>query len=125
MQEEIVQTIERLNGQFEDLVVRGVRSSGSEHLTVLEAMRTEFERIGAGHLASRVADLVSAIQRDDRGAAQALLRAQTSLRLFERLLTLEVAQNTLQAFLAGDAPGEFGEEADGTDADEDTDGEDA
>ncbi len=120
MQEEIVQTLERLTGQFEDLVVRGVRSSGSEHLTVLDAMRTEFERIGAGHLAGRVADLVAAIKNDDRGAAQALLRAQTSLRLFERLLTLEVAQNTLQEFLSGGTPPEFGDE-EGDEADDEED----
>lgn len=120
MQEEIVQTIERLTAQFEDLVVRGVRSSGSEHLTVLDAMRTEFERIGAGHLASRVADLVTAIKSDDRGAAKALLRAQTSLRLFERLLTLEVAQNTLREFVSGGATGEFEtEEGDESDDEED------
>ncbi len=121
MQEEIVQTVERLTAQFEDLVVRGVRSRGSEHLTVLDAMRTEFERIGAGHLASRVADLVTAIKNDDRGAAKALLRAQTSLRLFERLLTLEVAQNTLQGFVSGGAPGGFGDGGDEEDAGDEED----
>ena len=60
-------------------------------------MREEFERIGAAHLATRIATLVEAIEKDDRAAASALLRAQTSLRVFERLLTLQVAAGAVQA----------------------------
>jgi hypothetical protein len=89
--DEIVQTIERLEGALEDLTVRGLRAAGPQDLSRLRALHEEFQRIGADHLAGRVAALVDAVQTNDRDAAAALLRTQTSLRLFERLLTLEVA----------------------------------
>jgi hypothetical protein len=101
--EEIAQAIDRLQAAFEDLAVRGLRSAGPSDLAALRAAGTEFERVGAGHLAERIAAVVGAIENDDRGAARALLRAQASLRVFERVLTLEVAAGALQA-LAGEAP---------------------
>ncbi len=97
--EEIVQTIDRLQSEFEDLAVRGLRSAGSQDLAALRAMREEFERIGADHLAGRIAEVIHAIETGDRSAATALLRAQGSLRVFERILTLEVAGQTLQALV--------------------------
>jgi hypothetical protein len=48
-----------------------------------------------------------AIRANDRAAARALLRAQASLRVFERVLTLEVAAEALAALAeppAGEAP---------------------
>jgi hypothetical protein len=100
--DEIVQTVGRLEGALEDLTVRGLRSAGPEQFALLDALREEFERIGAGHLAGRIAALVTAIRAGDRGAAAALLRAQASLRVFERILTLESAAAALKA-LAGEA----------------------
>jgi hypothetical protein len=97
--EEILQTIDRLHGEFADLAVRGLRSAGPSDLATLRAVRQEFQRIGADHLAGRIGDVVGAIENDDRGAARALVRAQTSLRVFERILTLEVAAQSLQAML--------------------------
>lgn len=97
--DEIVQTIERLQGEFEDLAVRGLRSVGPQHLGTLQAVREEFERIGAGHLAGRIAAVVEAIRSDDRGAAAALLRAQAELRVFERILTLEVAGEIIRSHM--------------------------
>ena len=70
-------------------MTRGLRACGPQHLTALAALRQEFERIGAMHLAERIGTLVTAIKGDDRTAAAALLRAQTSLRVFERLLTVQ------------------------------------
>jgi hypothetical protein len=97
MENEILQAVDRLAGVLADLVVRGLRSSGPAQLAPLEALREEFERVGAAHLAGRIAELLDAIRRDDRGAAAALLRAQTSLRLFERILSLEHAAELLRA----------------------------
>jgi hypothetical protein len=93
---EILQAVDRLAGVLADLVVRGLRSAGPAQLVPLEALREEFDRIGAAHLAGRIAGLLDAVRRDDRSAAAALLRAQTSLRLFERILTLEHAAELLQ-----------------------------
>ena len=92
---EISDTIERLRTELEALAVRGIRASGPEHIALLKAAGEEFERIGADHMAGRIGDVVGALERDERGAAAALLRAQTSLRLFDRVLTLDVAASSL------------------------------
>ena len=100
--EEIVLTIEQLRREFEDLGVRGLRAAGAQRVAKLALIREEFQRIGAEHLAEQIGALIAAIQNDDRGTAAALLRAQTSLRLFERVLTLEVAAAKLQALVGED-----------------------
>ena len=104
--EEIALTIDRLQGAFEDLAVRGLRSAGPRDLATLRVVREEFERIGAGHLAGRIAEVIRAIEAHDRSAARALLQAQASLRVFERILTLEVAAAALQAMADGEQEGE-------------------
>ncbi len=97
--DEIVQTIERLQGVLLDLTSRGLRSAGGEQLATLEMLREEFERVGAGHFAGRIAALTNAIRAGERAAAAALLRAQASVRVFERVLTLETAAEALQGLL--------------------------
>ena len=100
--DEIVRAIGHLQGAFEDLAVRGLRSAGPQQLAPLESLREEFERIGADHLAGRIAAVVDAIRTNDRAAAAALMRAQASLRLFDRVLTLEVAGDVLRRLSEGE-----------------------
>jgi hypothetical protein len=92
---EILQTLKHLQNVFEDLAVRGLRSAGAGQRAALDGLRTELERIGANHLAERVAAVATAMESDDRAAAPALLRAQASVRVFERVLTLDTAQEVL------------------------------
>ena len=106
--DEVVGLINRLQGEFQDLAVRGLRTVGPQHLTSLEAVREELQRINADHLAGRIEEVIQAIRNDDRGAAAALLRAQAIVRLFERMLTAEVAAATLESMLA---PGDGEDEA--------------
>ena len=61
------------------------------------ALRDEFKEAGAGHLAERLETTIVAVRNDDRTSAAALLRAMTAARLFDRMLTLEVAANLLSA----------------------------
>lgn len=98
--EEVVQTVERLQRSFEDLAVRGLRSCGPENLQVLSALHEELDRIGAAHLAGRLEDLIAKIRNDDRGSALSLMRAQASLRVFERLLTLETVETEMASLHA-------------------------
>ena len=104
--EEIMQTVEHLQQVLENLIVRGLRSAGSQERATLQSLREEFDRIGAHHLAGRIRTLYDALQADDRAAAAALLKTQASLRVFERVLTLEIAQGALAhlAQEAGDEP---------------------
>ena len=100
--EEIAHAIARLQAEFEDLAVRGLRTSGTRHLAPLRAIREEFERIGAAHLAERIAGVITGIEADETTAASSLLQAQTSLRLFERVLSLEAAADHLRGLVPED-----------------------
>jgi hypothetical protein len=97
---EILQAVDRLHGLLADLAVRGLRSVAEGQLAPLVALQEEFERIGAGHLAGRIAALLEAVRSEEKGAAAALLRVQTSLRLFERIMTVERAEQLLEEFVA-------------------------
>ncbi len=95
--EEVVSTVQRLQHTFEDLVVGGLQFLGPKRLPVLEAMQDEFRLIGADHLAQRLGGLIDAIRTGHPRAAATLLQAQSSVRVFERLLTLETVANQLMA----------------------------
>lgn len=107
---EIIQTVERLEGELADLAIRGLRAVGTEHLASLRGLREEFERIGATHLAGRIGDVIDAIENDDRRGAAALMKAQASLRVFERILTLDVVRGTLQSLIVDEEDVEDEEE---------------
>src|SRR5688572_15052379 len=94
---ELRNALERLQSAMDDLIVRGVRSAGAADLARLSALRDEFRSAGAEHLAGRLTILIDAIQSGARSAAAELLRAMTALRLFERMLTVEVAASVLAA----------------------------
>jgi hypothetical protein len=92
---EIVQTIDHLQRTFEDLMIRGLKAAGPSEVNTLSNIQEECERIGAYHLAGRVEAILEEINKGGRSGARALMRAQVSLRMFDRILTLEHAQLTL------------------------------
>src|SRR5579883_1145059 len=89
---ELRDSLDRLHATMDDLVVRGV---GPQEVVRLTALRDEFRTAGAEHLAEKLSTLVEAVQNGDRSAASALMRAVTTFRLFDRMLTLEVARASL------------------------------
>ncbi len=119
--QEIVQTIEHLQNAFEELTVRGLRSAGTEQLNRLTNLKEEMERIGASHLAHRIQLVIEGIQKDDRKAASALMRAQASLRVFERVLTLETVERIFSRLSGGSD--EFDDEEFDEESDDDEDDE--
>jgi hypothetical protein len=94
--------LDRLHAAADDLVVRGLRAAGPQDLAKLAALRDEFAAAGAAQLAARLAAALDAIKADDRGAAAAVFRAVTAARLFDRMLTLEVAAKALAGAAASD-----------------------
>ena len=104
---ELRDALDRLHAALDDLVVRGLRVAGSQDLAKLVALRDEFRAAGAGNLAERLDAAIEAVRADDRGAAAAVLRTMTATRLFDRMLTLEVAASMLQE---GEVAGEHAEE---------------
>ncbi|VTU02393.1 Uncharacterized protein OS=Cystobacter violaceus Cb vi76 GN=Q664_20160 PE=4 SV=1 [Gemmataceae bacterium] len=92
---ELRDALDRLHAAMDDLVVRGVRSAGATEVAKLVALRDEFRTAGAEHLAEKLGTLLDAVNDGDRSAAPALMRAVTTFRLFDRVLTLEVAKTHL------------------------------
>lgn len=89
--------LDRLYAALDDLVVRGLRAAGAKEIARLSALKEEFRAAGAEHLAGLLSALVDAIGAGARSAAPALMRTSTSLRLLDRMLTLEVATQALAA----------------------------
>ncbi len=94
---ELRDALDRLHAAMDDLVVRGVRAAGPAEVARLTALRDEFRMAGAEHLAEKLATLVDAVNAGERNAAPALMRAVTTFRLFDRMLTLEAARAALTA----------------------------
>jgi hypothetical protein len=93
--DELRDALDRLHSAMDDLVVRGVRAAGATDVARLTSLRDEFRTAGAEHVAEKLATLIDAVERGDRAAAGALMRAVTTFRLFDRMLTLEVARGTI------------------------------
>jgi hypothetical protein len=105
--EELRVGLERLRTLLENLAARGLRACGPDERAQLAMYTEHLDQTGAGHLAAGLADLSSKIERDERASAQALLEAQTNVRLLERLLTLRVVRGRYAAALEATEPGEI------------------
>lgn len=103
--EEIAYTLGRLQTEFEDLAVGGLRATGPERVAALQALSEELNGLGAAHLAMRLKVLAEAIQNGRRESASALMLAQASVRVFERLVTIEHCAAQLRAAGAAGADG--------------------
>lgn len=119
---EILQTLERVQALLDDLVVRGLRTAAPEQIKSLDVMQEQFERMGAAHLAGKLKTVVEALRNEDPAGAKAVMTAQASLRLYERLLTLENATAALSAFI--EAPDAAANGADMFDGNDDKDEDD-
>lgn len=102
-------TLEALEKEVEHLVVRGLSASGPSELKALAHASSSLRDAGATHVAGRIDDMLAlhgagALAGKDGGAARALLQLMTSLRVFERVLTLEAAVALLESHDVQDSP---------------------
>jgi hypothetical protein len=81
------------------------------------------QQAGAGHVAAVLLELRQNIEKDDRASARTLLRAQTSVRVLERLLTLRVVKGQYDAAKGAAEAGVTADIGDDANADDDTDEE--
>ena len=106
--DELRVSVERLRTLLENLVVRGLRACGADELAQLKAEVEHLDSVGAAHVSAVLAELHAQIERDDRAAARTLLKAQTAVRMLERLLTLRIVksryEHALLAATAADEP---------------------
>jgi len=101
--DEVLRVLHHSRTLLDELVVRGLRACGPAEQRRLDALCEELSRVGARHLAERLGALSQALRGDDPGAPFELLSAQTSLYLFDRILTLRVAEAGLAAIVEADA----------------------
>lgn len=94
---EVIDSIRQLQAELEDLAVGGLRQVGPEHVPLLDHFCDYMQGVGAQHIGERIQVLANAIRQNDKTAASALMRLQASLRLFERILTVNVVTNQLAA----------------------------
>lgn len=95
--QEAMQTIDQVKQLFRDLTVGGLLTAEADKINTLNTLTEEFARIEAHHIAEKLQALLRAIENNNKQSAALLMRAQASVQLFERLLTLEYAQQTLAA----------------------------
>lgn len=89
MHAEVTEALFALQQTLDELVVRGLQATGPDDLAKLTALGEEFGRAGAVFVADQVATLVRHVRGAEKGAARALLRTQTVLRVFERVLSID------------------------------------
>lgn len=92
---EVTAALHALQLAFEDLVVRGLEATGPDDVRRLEAIGEELARAGAGYAASVIGALVRGVRESGRDNARLLLRAQTVMRVFERVFSLDAAAEML------------------------------
>ena len=98
--EELRVSVERVRTLLENLVVRGLRACGADELAQLKSQVDYLDSTGAAHVSAVLAELHAQIERDDRAAARTLLKAQTAVRMLERLLTLRIVNSRYEFALA-------------------------
>jgi hypothetical protein len=93
---EIADTLEILRREIDDLVVRGLRTAGPQDLAALSSLHEGLERVGASYLAQRVGELLALTRAGSHEAPSALMKLTSTLRVFERALTLDTAALLLE-----------------------------
>jgi hypothetical protein len=92
---EVSDTLQALTKELDDLVVRGLRAAGPQDLAALQAMQEELAKAGAAHVAGRLDALLVRVRGGDAGAPAALMGLMATLRVFERVLSLDTLSEVL------------------------------
>ena len=108
---EVIDTVERVQKALDHLLVRGLRAAGPDEIRTLEAHRDGLRGAGARYLADALDQLIVRTQESTRDAAKAMFHAQTSLRLFERRMSLRAVSAHWSK-----TPAETGDDGDTDDA---------
>ena len=91
----IISIIQQLKTETETLGIRGISVPSEEQLRWFRHTRDRTAETGAGFLASKLTQLIDSLERGDKDAAGRLLDLLTSIRVFDRVLTLQTAETAL------------------------------
>ncbi|QDT48949.1 hypothetical protein [Symmachiella dynata] len=96
----ILSTVLQVHREVEAAGFRGIAVISAEQLNWLRNTLTAIEEMGAEFLAQRLRRFIESAEQQDKHAGARLLELLTTLRLFERALTLEAAQFQLGGLCA-------------------------
>ena len=88
----LLSTVLQVHREIEAVGLRGVAVISAEQLNWLRNTLTAIEEMGAEFLATRLRQFLESSEQRDKQAGARLLELLTTLRVFERALTLEAAQ---------------------------------
>ncbi|MEM7560200.1 MAG: hypothetical protein AAF394_13860 [Planctomycetota bacterium] len=94
MEESLHSLVQDLQKEMENIAARGIRAIEAEQLRWLKSNAGQLAAMGAQHLADRITRLTEAMEADHKAPAR-LYELLTTLKVFERVLTLETAQAQL------------------------------
>ena len=97
--DEVGREADTVRSEIEQLYVRGLSTSTPADRKKLADLAAEWDRLGAGHVASKLTLALQKADGDAKDAPRALLSAYTSLHVFERVLSLEAAAEAWTAHL--------------------------
>jgi len=91
----LISLVAQLRNETETLGVRGVRVASSEQVNWFRHTRDRLTEMGAEFLAQKLSRLIDSIDADDSLGAGRLLDLLTTIRVFDRVLTLQTAESAL------------------------------
>ena len=99
MDRTLIQLVEQLQIEVESLCIRGIQAVSGEQINWFTNTRQSFEEMGAEFLASKISDLLNKIDNNAAAAPGSLLDLLTSVRVFERVVTLRCAEAALTWYI--------------------------
>ena len=91
--------IDDLRTEIEGIAVRGIRTITDEQCRWLKAIQKQIAETGAHFLADKIQSLIDAIDADELAAKRAY-DLLTTLKVFERVLTLKQSGDQLEQMVA-------------------------
>lgn len=84
------------------MAVRGIKLIPVEQVRWLKTVEQQISEMGAEYLGQKIRFLLEAIDQDDNPARR-MYDLLTTLKVFERLLTLQAAKHKLEQLVSSDA----------------------
>ncbi len=104
----LIALIQQLQVEVETLGVRGVNVASAEQINWFRHTRDRVAEMGAEHLAQKMSPLIESMEGQGTAGSARLLDLLTTIRVFDRVLTLQIAEANL-AHMAAAGPVECGD----------------
>ena len=97
----LISLIQQLQVEVETLGVRGVNVASAEQINWFRHTRDRVAEMGAEHLAQKMSSLIESMEGHGKSGSARLLDLLTTIRVFDRVLTLQIAETSLAHVAAG------------------------